>query len=579
MGVCLSQDLIERYVAGNCSNDELQAIEDHFAQCKDCRQRIESARSNMAARGKSDSAIISSNVTDTVTQENHTEPDKYATKSTTEGTTYAADARISEDEHDFSFEGYKIVSQIGEGGVGTVWRALQLSTQREVALKMLGTGTFASEKARLRFEREVELTARLEHPNIARIYDSGLHRGVYYYTMELFDGEHLDKYVQAHELTQRETLELIHNVCRGVQYAHQRGVIHRDLKPSNIIVTGDGQPHILDFGLAKTFLEGDKSMTISLDGDVAGTPAFMSPEQAAGNLDAIDTRTDVYSLGVILFYGLTNQLPYDVSGSHYQALKNIQEQEPTRPSKIIPRLDSDVEAILLKALAKKPSERYQSAAELARDIQCWMDGLPIIARSVNTLYLLRKLVTRNRTASVVVCLVLVIIMSFSVISSYYYSEARGTVKKLQSQREAYSKIAKRHLTFANQALFAIFLEMWHDDKIARAGGTLIYFARESRERLAGVFLLDSRPLAEKKADFQEKISADQPSFWEFIVGEYHLKNKNEAEAMEAYKRCLAAEQDTSESDDLFINRAKRKLSELSGEDVPLKACPLINRGQ
>lgn len=582
MGVCLSQDLVERYVEGNCSSDEQQTVEVHSAQCENCRQRIESARSNTAADGKSDPMAVNSNITDTVTQEIQAEPEKYATKSMAEESTYLRETQAYKSDYDFSFEGYKIISQIGEGGVGTVWRALQLSTHREVALKVLGTGTFASEKARLRFEREVELTARLEHPNIARIYESGLNRGVYYYTMELFEGEHLDKYIQGRELTQREILELIHNVCQTVQYAHQRGVIHRDLKPPNIIVTGDGEPHILDFGLAKTFLEDDKSVTVSLDGDVAGTPAFMSPEQAAGDLNAIDTRSDVYSLGVILFYVLTNRSPYDLSGSHYQILKSIQEQEPIRPSKLIPHLDGDIEAILLKALAKKPAERYQSAAELARDIQCWRDGLPIIARSVNTLYLVRKLITRHRTASIILCLLLVIILSSSVISSYYYSQSRGTVKKLESEREAFKEAAKKYLTFANQALFAIFLEMWYADD-PRAQAAVIYFSPESQERLASLFLLDPRPLAEKKGDFHEKLSVEQPYFWELLVAEYHLKNKNEAEAIEAYKRCLEgcleAGEDLSESDTRVKDRARAKLAELSGENIPLKACPLINRGQ
>lgn len=579
MDSCLTEELVERYVAGDCSRDEQQAVETHSTLCEDCRQRIESARTNLATCDKSDSRTFGNNFTNTVTKDIHVKPEKYTTKSMTRGTTAPPEAHADESDYDFSFEGYKILGQIGEGGVGTVWRALQLSTHREVALKVLSTGTFASEKARLRFEREVELTARLEHPNIARIYDSGLNKGVYYYTMALFEGKPLDKYIQDSKLTHREIFELIHNVCQGVQYAHQRGVIHRDLKPSNIIVTSDGEPHILDFGLAKTFMEDDKTVTVSVDGDVAGTPAFMSPEQAAGHLDAIDTRTDVYSMGVILFYVLTNQWPYDISGSHYQTLKNIQEQEPTRPSKIIPHLDADIEAILLKALAKDPSERYHSAAELARDMQYWMDGLPIMARSVNTLYLLKKLIVRHRTASIIVCLLLVIVISFSNFSLYLYSQARSTVKKLQSERDNYEKVSQETLRAVNRVLFATSLDLWHVGETSRAEQSVQFFATESPEKIATLFLLDARPLVEKEAEFREKLSAGQPSFCEFIIGEHHLKNKNEPEAIEAYKRCLAADQDSSGQNDWFVIRAQRKLSELLGEEIPVNSCRGINSGE
>ena len=197
-------------------------------------------------------------------------------------------------------EGYEIKGKLAEGGMGSVWRAVQLSTHREVALKLIGTGFIGSEKARRRFEREVELAASLAHPNIARVYDSGLHHGVYYYAMELVSGAHLDGYVRTRQLTQREILELMLKVCQAIQHAHQRGVIHRDLKPSNILVTQDGEPHVLDFGLAKSLLQDDPNLTLSEEGQWHGTVPFMSPEQAAGHHRQLDTRTDVYSLGVML---------------------------------------------------------------------------------------------------------------------------------------------------------------------------------------------------------------------------------------------------------------------------------------
>jgi serine/threonine protein kinase len=505
----------------------------------------------------------------TATAENAVCSDDYPTKSMTEDSTGQVVKRASGEGYDTEFEGYKVLGQIGEGGVGTVWRALQLSTQRQVALKVLGMGTFASEKARLRFEREVELTARLEHPNIARIYDSGLRRGAYYYAMELFEGQHLDKYIQGRNLGTRQTLKLVHIVCQAVQYAHQRGVIHRDLKPSNIIVTDDGQPHILDFGLAKTFLEDDKTVTVSLEGDVAGTPAFMSPEQAAGHLDEIDTRTDVYSLGVILFNVLTNKWPYDLSGSRFEVLRNIQEQEPVRPSRIVPRFDADIEAILLKALAKDSSERYQSAAELAHDVQCWLEGLPIVARSVNSLYLLRKIITRHRYTSTVVALLLVIVLSFSCIYLYLYSGLRKSNVKLQETVKSLNQEAGNYEALAQQITMTHLLDAWHSGHNGRVQQVAGYFSAGTREDKATRFLLDSRPLAEKVTEFREKLQQMEPYFAQFIIAEHFLKNGSQEEALKAYQECLEYVTDSGK-DQLLKMRVKLRLYELAGDGPPRK---------
>jgi|GEM_PF-530593 len=293
-------------------------------------------------------------------------------------------------------EGYQILDKLGEAGQGQVWRAVQLTTQRQVALKVPRVGLLSSRKTLIRFEREVEIVARLRHPNIASIIDSGVQRGLYYYAMELVQGQHLDQYVKDHDLSHRQILELMKVVCEAVQHAHQIGVIHRDLKPSNIIVGETGHPYVVDFGLAKSMMDAHPAATVSLEGEVAGTPAYMSPEQAAGNADRVDTRTDVYSLGAILFTLLTGQYPHDLSGSHFDVLRRLLEEEVIQPRKLSPKMDRDLESLLLKALERDPNRRYSSAAGLAEDIDNYLKGLPLIAAPQSQAYRVRSFIRRHR---------------------------------------------------------------------------------------------------------------------------------------------------------------------------------------
>jgi tetratricopeptide (TPR) repeat protein len=303
--------------------------------------------------------------------------------------------------HQSAVRGYRIVREIGRGGMGVVYEAEQQSPRRRVALKVLG-GLYADAQHVRMFRQEIQTLARLQHPTIATIHDAGqTAEGYHFFTMELVNGGPLTEYVRKVELPLRGRLELFLKICDAVQYAHDNGVIHRDLKPSNIIVDEDGHPKILDFGLARV-VDPDVTLTATATrtGRIMGTLAYMSPEQARGDSDAIDPRSDVYSLGMILYELLADRLPYVFSKiMPHEALRLICKESPVPPGTLDRRLRGDLETMVLKALEKERDRRYQSPAELADDLRRHLDGEPIVARRPSKLYVLRKKLGKHRAAT------------------------------------------------------------------------------------------------------------------------------------------------------------------------------------
>ncbi|MHC4107321.1 MAG: serine/threonine protein kinase, partial [Planctomycetota bacterium] len=300
---------------------------------------------------------------------------------------------------------YRIRRVIASGGMGVVYEAVQDHPHRIVALKVMRHGA-ASRQAMKRFHHESEILGRLQHPNIAQIHDAGTFeedQGAQpYFAMELVKGRPLIDYCDSENLATRDRLAIFAKVCDAVQYAHHKGVIHRDLKPDNILIEEGtealGEPKILDFGVARATGSDIQVTTLQTDiGQLIGTVPYMSPEQVTGNPHELDTRCDVYSLGVVLYELMCGRLPHDLRDKSIpEAARVIREEDPTPLSSVNRIFRGDIETIVAKALEKEKDRRYQSPAELAADIRHYLADEPIVARPPSTFYQIRKFARRNR---------------------------------------------------------------------------------------------------------------------------------------------------------------------------------------
>ncbi len=358
---------------------------------------------------------------------------------------------------------YRLLQPIGSGGMGEVWLAEQKQpVRRRVALKLIKAGMDTREVV-ARFESERQALALMDHPAIAKVFDAGsTEQGAPYFAMEYVDGIPITAYCDTHRLSTRERLELFMHVCEGVQHAHQKAIIHRDLKPSNILVTeldGQAAPKIIDFGVAKALTQKltDHTMFTRL-GALVGTPEYMSPEQTNSLSEDIDTRTDVYSLGVIFYELLAGVPPLDLRTDAFEELlRKLREEEPQRPSTKIRVLDQarwreiarrrqsepqalvkqirgDLDSIALKALEKERSRRYGSPSDFAADIRRYLNNEAVLAVTASAAYRARKFAYRHRVALVTACaFVLVLILAASV---SIWQSVRATKQRDRADAEA-----------------------------------------------------------------------------------------------------------------------------------------------
>ncbi len=296
------------------------------------------------------------------------------------------------------FGDYELLEEIGRGGMGVVFKARQASLDRIVAVKMMLFGQLASREFQERFRVEAKAAANLRHPNLVTVHEVGEQEGFQYFTMDYIEGQNLADLVRERPLRPQRAARYVKTIAEAIQHAHAHGVLHRDLKPSNVLVDGDDCPHVTDFGLAK-ICSGNADLTIP--GQILGSPQYLPPEQAKGDVGAVGPFSDVYSLGAILYCLLTGRPPF-VAQAVAEVLSQVEKSEPIPPQLLNPAVPQDLETVCLKCLQKHPHDRYQSPQALADELGRFLRDEPITARPAGTLYRLVRWSRREPTVAALV---------------------------------------------------------------------------------------------------------------------------------------------------------------------------------
>ncbi|MCO6436716.1 MAG: tetratricopeptide repeat protein [Phycisphaerae bacterium] len=421
---------------------------------------------------------------------------------------------------------YKIRRLVGSGGMGLIFEAEQDEPRRLVAVKVLQPGILSPARAR-RFDMEATLLARLQHPAIAQVFEAGTFDAGFgrqpYFAMEYVLGRPIDVYADEEALSDRKRLELLATVCDGVEHAHTSGIVHRDLKPANILVDQRGQIKILDFGIARSTDSDIHATTLQTDvGQIVGTIPYMSPEQAMGVPGEIDSRSDVYSLGVLAYELLTDELPVPVRGRMVpDALRAIREDDPTPLGSVRRSLRGDIEHIVGRALAKERQFRYASAGELGKDIRRYLEHRPVQAARPSRYYLLKKFAVRNRAlVTGVVCAFLALIVGI-VTTSWQASVA-------MRQRN----LAERRLLAMSQARDAERVSRVRSEKVQKFLRDMLGSVDPIRARRPD---LTMRELLDEAADRVDRDLGDEPA----VAATIHATIGNTYDGLGLFKKGIA----------------------------------------
>ncbi|MFA5683445.1 MAG: serine/threonine-protein kinase [Lysobacteraceae bacterium] len=437
----------------------------------------------------------------------------------------APDAAPPVDAAGARFGQFSLIRLLGEGGMGTVYLAEQDRPRRLVALKLIRHGQFSPDVLE-RFRREAEFLGQLEHPGIARVFEVGeqdtASGRVPYLAMEYIEGENLRRYCDKAGLDDRQRLAYVARVARAVHHAHVRGVVHRDLKPGNILVDAQGQPRVLDFGIALALDDANSEpQRLTRHGELVGTLSYMSPEQIAGDARRVDQRSDVYALGVILYELLSGEHPHALRDSSLiEAVRIVQEQPARALARGRPELAGDIDTIAMKALDPDRDRRYQSAAELADDIERHLDDRPILARPATTLYLAGKFLRRHRLGVSAAAIAVLSLIAAVAVSLYF------ALAEADARREAVARAE------ANQAVTRFLVDMLTSADPERALGEQLTL-REALDRAAASadIALDAQPLV--RAQIKGTLGSSYRSLGEFGPAEQLFRQAIDAAGSDA----------------------------------------------
>jgi len=329
------------------------------------------------------------------------------------------------------FGDFRVIGELGRGAMGVVYEAVQEPLGRHVALKVMLPSFTSSPEAVERFLRESKSTAKLKHENIVPVYGMGEQEGTYYYAMGFIEGDSLKDALKDDVMPHKERAAILRDSCRALDYAHDQGIVHRDIKPANIMIDKDKKVLITDFGIAKS----EEQSTLTASGQVLGTPMYMSPEQAEGGSSQVDRRSDIYSLGATLYEAITLARPYH--GEDVRSIiRNVIETEPMPPRKIDPKIPKDLETICLKAMEKAPTKRYETAGDMAEDLDRYIQGEPIKAKPIGFVKRLGRKARKNKLATVMILLVLALVTGGGAFLGYTWYDRQQQIEQGLSDAKA-----------------------------------------------------------------------------------------------------------------------------------------------